>query len=236
MPANKTPNKKSNIVLLSIYILTYIAPLQGNYSETLPAQAQPKRRVLRRVRVTITIVTIRVNYYCYYLPRTHFFAKHVYWFSQQVAPVFNALSNGNQRRNCTSYTAVRNRQEGIERKQQIQWKTESFTKIWESILSCHQSSYITDMKISSYGSKFTWLTEYHEVYKPSGHIFTRALKTASVWTQALKWTNCLCIRIYIRLIISINGIRDNQINCILACNTVKCRPSTILIQVLIANS
>src|SRR6218665_2991203 len=26
-----------------IYILTYIAPLQGNYSEVLPAQARPKR-------------------------------------------------------------------------------------------------------------------------------------------------------------------------------------------------
>src|SRR6218665_2009335 len=32
---------------LSIYISTYIAPLQGNYSEALPAQARPKWRVLR---------------------------------------------------------------------------------------------------------------------------------------------------------------------------------------------
>ena len=31
----------------SIYISTYIAPLQGNYSEALPAQARPNRRVLR---------------------------------------------------------------------------------------------------------------------------------------------------------------------------------------------
>jgi len=30
---------------LSIYISTYIAPLQGNYSEALPAQARPKRRI-----------------------------------------------------------------------------------------------------------------------------------------------------------------------------------------------
>jgi len=35
------------VVYLSIYISTYIAPLQGNYSEALPAQAQPNRRVLR---------------------------------------------------------------------------------------------------------------------------------------------------------------------------------------------
>src|SRR6218665_3604122 len=35
------------ILYLSIYIVTYIAPLQGNYSEALPAQARPKRRVLR---------------------------------------------------------------------------------------------------------------------------------------------------------------------------------------------
>src|SRR6218665_373417 len=32
-------------VYLSIYISTYIAPLQGNYSVALPAQARPKRRV-----------------------------------------------------------------------------------------------------------------------------------------------------------------------------------------------
>src|SRR6218665_1883221 len=30
---------------LSIYIVTNIAPLQGNYSEALPAQARPRRRV-----------------------------------------------------------------------------------------------------------------------------------------------------------------------------------------------
>ena len=35
---------------LSSYISTYIAPLQGNYSEALPAQARPKRRfVIRHV-------------------------------------------------------------------------------------------------------------------------------------------------------------------------------------------
>jgi len=34
-------------LLVDIYITTYIAPLQGNYSEALPAQARPKRRVLR---------------------------------------------------------------------------------------------------------------------------------------------------------------------------------------------
>ena len=33
----------------SIYISTYIAPLQGNYSEALPAQARPKRRVLKNL-------------------------------------------------------------------------------------------------------------------------------------------------------------------------------------------
>src|SRR6218665_1720943 len=32
-------------ICISIYISTYIAPLQGNYSEALPAQARPKRRV-----------------------------------------------------------------------------------------------------------------------------------------------------------------------------------------------
>jgi len=32
-------------LFLSIYISTYIAPLQGNYSQALPAQARPKRRV-----------------------------------------------------------------------------------------------------------------------------------------------------------------------------------------------
>jgi len=35
------------ILYLSIYIVTYIVPLQGSYSEALPAQARPKRRVLR---------------------------------------------------------------------------------------------------------------------------------------------------------------------------------------------
>jgi len=30
----------------SIYLSTYIAPLQGNYSEALPAQARPNRRVI----------------------------------------------------------------------------------------------------------------------------------------------------------------------------------------------
>src|SRR6218665_3722599 len=45
--------RSSSIVYLSIYlsiclyINLYIAPLQGNYSEALPAQARPKRRVLR---------------------------------------------------------------------------------------------------------------------------------------------------------------------------------------------
>src|SRR6218665_2623292 len=34
---------------LSIYVSTYIAPLQGNYSEALPAQARPKRKA-KRVR------------------------------------------------------------------------------------------------------------------------------------------------------------------------------------------
>jgi len=34
-------------IYLSIYISIYIAPLQGNYSEALPAQARPNRRVLR---------------------------------------------------------------------------------------------------------------------------------------------------------------------------------------------
>jgi len=38
---------KLSLIYLSIYISTYIAPLQGNYSEALPAQARPKRRVLR---------------------------------------------------------------------------------------------------------------------------------------------------------------------------------------------
>src|SRR6218665_176496 len=33
---------------LSIYISTYIAPLQGNYSEALPAQARPNRRVYKK--------------------------------------------------------------------------------------------------------------------------------------------------------------------------------------------
>jgi len=33
-------------LLLSIYLLTYIASLQRNYSEALPVQARPKRRVL----------------------------------------------------------------------------------------------------------------------------------------------------------------------------------------------
>ena len=36
---------------VSIYISTYIVPLQGNYSETLPAQARPKKRVLRSIQV-----------------------------------------------------------------------------------------------------------------------------------------------------------------------------------------
>src|SRR6218665_2235142 len=36
-------------IYLSIYISIYIAPLQGNYSEALPAQARPKRRVLRSI-------------------------------------------------------------------------------------------------------------------------------------------------------------------------------------------
>ena len=31
---------------ISIYISTYIAPLQGNCSEALPAQARPKRKIL----------------------------------------------------------------------------------------------------------------------------------------------------------------------------------------------
>src|SRR6218665_3026286 len=34
----------ANILNLSIYISTFIAPLQGNYSEALPVQARPKRR------------------------------------------------------------------------------------------------------------------------------------------------------------------------------------------------
>jgi len=34
--------------MASIYISFYITPLQGNYSETLPAQARPKRRVCVR--------------------------------------------------------------------------------------------------------------------------------------------------------------------------------------------
>jgi len=38
---------------LSIYISTYIAPLQGNYSGALPAQARPKRRVLRSLKYVI---------------------------------------------------------------------------------------------------------------------------------------------------------------------------------------
>ena len=45
--------------LLSIYLLTYlpiyrvyIVPLQGNYSEALPAQARSKRRVLGSIKVT----------------------------------------------------------------------------------------------------------------------------------------------------------------------------------------
>jgi len=33
-------------IYLSTYISTFIAPLQGNYSEALLAQARPKRRVL----------------------------------------------------------------------------------------------------------------------------------------------------------------------------------------------
>jgi len=36
-----------NNICLSICTSTYSAPLQGNYSESLPAQARPKRRVLR---------------------------------------------------------------------------------------------------------------------------------------------------------------------------------------------
>ena len=39
--------QKRHQFYLSIYISTYIAPLQGNYSEALPAQARPNRRVLR---------------------------------------------------------------------------------------------------------------------------------------------------------------------------------------------
>ena len=35
-------------VYLSIYGI-YIAPLQGNYSEALPAQTRAKRKVLRRL-------------------------------------------------------------------------------------------------------------------------------------------------------------------------------------------
>ena len=35
-------------IYLSIYGI-YIAPLQGNYSEALPAQARAKRKVLRRL-------------------------------------------------------------------------------------------------------------------------------------------------------------------------------------------
>jgi len=34
-----------NFLSISIYISTYIAPLQGNYSEALPAQDRPKRKV-----------------------------------------------------------------------------------------------------------------------------------------------------------------------------------------------
>jgi len=34
-------------IYLSIYVSTYIATLQGNYSEALPAQARPKRGVLK---------------------------------------------------------------------------------------------------------------------------------------------------------------------------------------------
>src|SRR6218665_2902712 len=37
------------ILHLSLYISTYIAPLQGNYSKALPAQARPKRRGLKPV-------------------------------------------------------------------------------------------------------------------------------------------------------------------------------------------
>src|SRR6218665_4091389 len=33
-------------IYLSIYTSTYIAPVKGNYSEALPAQAWPNRRVL----------------------------------------------------------------------------------------------------------------------------------------------------------------------------------------------
>jgi len=35
--------------MISIYLSTYIAPLKGNYSEALPAQAGPKRRILSHV-------------------------------------------------------------------------------------------------------------------------------------------------------------------------------------------
>jgi len=37
-----------NEIYLSIYRI-YIAPLQDNYSEALPAQARAKRKVLRRL-------------------------------------------------------------------------------------------------------------------------------------------------------------------------------------------
>jgi len=49
-----------DVISLSIYISTYIAPVQGNYSEALPAQARPKRRVLlwiRKRRVLLWITT-----------------------------------------------------------------------------------------------------------------------------------------------------------------------------------
>src|SRR6218665_1767445 len=36
--------------LYIFYISIYIAPLQGNYSEALPAQARPNRRVLRSLQ------------------------------------------------------------------------------------------------------------------------------------------------------------------------------------------
>ena len=51
-------------IYLSIYISTYIAPLQGNYSEALPAQARPKRRVnltshLQYMRTSCVLVVLK---------------------------------------------------------------------------------------------------------------------------------------------------------------------------------
>src|SRR6218665_926234 len=44
------------IISLSIYTSTYIAPHQGNYSEALPAQARPKRRVRGSIASELRVI------------------------------------------------------------------------------------------------------------------------------------------------------------------------------------